>query len=76
MPAAVGMALTIVVITALLTVPNFLTARQAQEQPKEEPISRITQLPIGRVVLFSSGVGYFQREGKVEGDVVWVGCLL
>ena len=26
------------------------------------------QLPIGQVVLFSSGVGYFQREGSVEGD--------
>ena len=26
------------------------------------------QLPIGRVVLFSSGVGYFQREGQVEGN--------
>src|SRR5262249_56547344 len=25
------------------------------------------QLPIGQVVLFSSGVGYFQREGTVEG---------
>ena len=27
-----------------------------------------TQLPIGQVVLFSSGVGYFQREGTVDGD--------
>ncbi len=26
------------------------------------------QLPIGQVVLFSSGVGYFQREGQVEGN--------
>src|SRR5262245_61002124 len=25
-------------------------------------------LPIGRVVLYSSGVGYFQREGQVEGS--------
>jgi hypothetical protein len=25
-------------------------------------------LPIGQVVLFSSGVGYFQREGTVEGN--------
>jgi hypothetical protein len=28
----------------------------------------IAQLPIGQVVLFSSGVGYYQREGSVEGD--------
>jgi hypothetical protein len=26
------------------------------------------QLPIAQVVLFSSGVGYFQREGEVEGQ--------
>src|SRR4029077_19815100 len=34
----------------------------------EEPTTRPAQLPIGQVVLFSSGVGYFQREGSVEGD--------
>ncbi len=27
-----------------------------------------TGLPIGQIVLFSSGVGYFQREGSVEGN--------
>ena len=26
------------------------------------------QLPIGQVVLFCSGVGYFQREGVIDGD--------
>ena len=26
------------------------------------------QLPLSRVVLFSSGVGYFERSGQVEGD--------
>jgi hypothetical protein len=26
------------------------------------------ELPVSRVVLFSSGVGYFQREGEVEGS--------
>jgi hypothetical protein len=31
-------------------------------------IDPISQLPIGQVVLFSSGVGYYQREGSVEGD--------
>src|SRR5205814_9629972 len=25
-------------------------------------------LPVGQVVLFSSGIGYFQREGKIEGN--------
>ena len=30
--------------------------------------TRAAQLPIGQVVLFTSGVGYFQREGTVEGN--------
>jgi len=36
---------------------------------EEQPHVKTVQLPIGQVVLFSSGVGYFQREGSVEGDV-------
>ena len=32
------------------------------------PSETATQLPIGQVVLFSSGVGYFQREGTIDGD--------
>src|SRR4029077_7526277 len=32
------------------------------------PSETAVQLPIGQVVLFSSGVGYFQREGQVEGN--------
>src|SRR3989440_4356252 len=44
----------------------------AQNQPKsgqnDQPTVKTLQLPIGQVVLFSSGVGYFQREGAVEGD--------
>lgn len=34
----------------------------------ESVTQRAVQLPVGQVVLFSSGVGYFQREGSVEGD--------
>ncbi len=34
----------------------------------DQPSVKTIQLPIGQVVLFSSGVGYFQREGKVEGN--------
>ncbi len=48
------------------------TRTQAQADPKtgqaDVPAIRTTQLPIGQVVLFSSGVGYFQREGSVEGN--------
>jgi hypothetical protein len=32
------------------------------------PSETSAQLPIGQVVLFSSGVGYFQREGQIDGD--------
>jgi hypothetical protein len=32
------------------------------------PQQGAAQLPVSRVVLFSSGVGYFQREGQVDGN--------
>ena len=32
------------------------------------PSDASAQLPIGQVVLFSSGVGYFQREGTIDGN--------
>jgi hypothetical protein len=34
----------------------------------DSPSLKTAQLPIGQVVLFSSGVGYFQREGTVDGN--------
>src|SRR5271157_2615063 len=47
-------------------------SNHAQADPRtvqaETPSAKTTQLPIGQVVLFSSGVGYFQREGTVEGN--------
>jgi hypothetical protein len=51
----------------------FLSPRSSTAQPDkaaapEGPLVKVTQLPIGQVVLFSSGVGYFQREGAVEGS--------
>src|SRR4051794_40915354 len=36
-------------------------ARPQAEEPRDK-------LPIAQVILYSSGVGYFQREGTVEGD--------
>src|ERR1700686_4442517 len=41
---------------------------QPQPQPRPQEGRPATQLPIAQVVLFSSGVGYFQREGTVEGN--------
>src|SRR4051794_28207643 len=52
---------------AALVGVQVLRARPAA-RGDEEPGARAAQLPIGQVVLFSSGVGYFQREGQVEGN--------
>jgi hypothetical protein len=48
---------------------GFSSAENRAEETKKEASKSPTaaQLPIGQVVLFSSGVGYFQREGQVEG---------
>jgi uncharacterized protein DUF4139 len=48
--------------------PKPSTAEPNKAAPQEVPAVKVTQLPIGQVVLFSSGVGYFQREGSVEGN--------
>jgi hypothetical protein len=45
------------------------SAERAREKATESSKSATAaQLPIAQVVLFSSGVGYFQREGTVEGS--------
>ncbi|HVS36344.1 MAG TPA: DUF4139 domain-containing protein [Gemmataceae bacterium] len=45
--------------------PAVVASGQAAAAPQSETA---VQLPIGQVVLFSSGVGYFQREGVIDGD--------
>src|SRR5262245_62051658 len=46
----------------------FVNTSSAENRSKESSKSPTAeQLPIGQVVLFSSGVGYFQREGLVDG---------
>jgi hypothetical protein len=61
---------------AILTAGFFLFKTPASiADPNKPEASRVAavspsaeQLPIGQVVLFSSGVGYFQREGTIEGS--------
>jgi hypothetical protein len=48
--------------------PRPSTAEPNKRAAKEGLTFQAMQLPIGQVVLFSSGVGYFQREGAVEGN--------
>ena len=38
------------------------------QQPSRPPHRRTADVPVREVVLFSSGVGYFQHEGSVTGD--------
>jgi hypothetical protein len=54
---------------ALFLRPNRSPARPETEAPATPPIAKAAPaLPLTRVVLYSSGVGYFQRDGQVEGD--------
>ncbi len=38
------------------------------EKAEDDAQSRADKLPIKRVVVFNSGVGYFQHQGKIDGD--------
>jgi hypothetical protein len=71
--AAGGGLAAVIALTTYLAWPS----RSPADPPKSSepttakaaaPAETAVQLPIGQVVLFSSGVGYFQREGQIEGD--------
>ena len=59
--------MTAIAVVAALLLFRSTAADQPKALPEQSPGQKTTQLPIGQVVLFSSGVGYFQREGSVEG---------
>lgn len=46
----------------------FRTPDSVARPTAPNPDTAATKLPVKQVVLFSSGVGYFQRQGEVEGD--------
>jgi hypothetical protein len=48
--------------------PGASSAGPEKSGQEDQPAAKAIQLSIGQVVLFSSGVGYFQREGTVEGN--------
>src|SRR5262245_781723 len=62
----------LLLITSGFVLRGVLQQAVQPAQPREAalagPAESAVQLPIGQVVLFSSGVGYFQREGQVEGS--------
>src|SRR5215203_1530246 len=53
-------------VLGVLGVVAFVGARPALKGVEDEP--RSAGLPVSRVLLFSSGVGHFLREGAVTGD--------
>src|SRR5262249_53363031 len=61
---------TIVLVGGIVFFKPLATPAEAPagstKNPAKQPAS--PQLPISPVVLYSSGVGYFQREGEVDGD--------
>jgi hypothetical protein len=59
---AVVAALAYLVVQTPFSPAENRTAKETSKSPTAD------QLPIAQVVLFSSGVGYFQREGVVEGS--------
>ncbi len=53
----------------LLAVPTAGWAAEPAAQPAANtPIPPDTNLPIAQVALYTSGVGYFERSGTVDGD--------
>jgi hypothetical protein len=53
----------------LVIPPRSSSAARTEEKAKESGKSPTAGLlPVAQVVLFSSGVGYFQREGSIDGE--------
>src|SRR5262249_28892860 len=48
--------------------PSKAEDKQPQTQGRPQAEEPREKLPIAQVILYSSGVGYFQREGTIEGD--------
>ena len=46
---------------------SALPARALPSEPLAAP-SHVQQLPLSKVMLYSSGVGYFQHDGTVQGE--------
>src|SRR5437764_1045876 len=66
---AVGLAVAGTAAFFLLSGSQVSTAGpQDNKISQSDTPAQVTQLPIGQVVLFSSGVGYFQREGEIHGN--------
>jgi hypothetical protein len=56
------------VAAAVLAFRPSTKANQRDKGANRPEAVAVVQLPVAQVVLYSSGVGYFQRQGTVEGD--------
>src|SRR5208337_3236869 len=67
---AVAALATLVALAVVLALKSASPAKPAGADAGDTPPPKAVaaQLPIAQVVLFSSGVGYFQRQGEVEGS--------
>jgi hypothetical protein len=63
-----GLIVAVAVTAVVVWQRNRGTAEQAREVKVKEPDDRPKAPPITQVIVFNSGVAYFQREGTVEGD--------
>src|SRR5437867_447247 len=67
--AVLAAAPVVAVATFFVLKPSFSPAEQGKGAiANPAPLKPGVQLPIAQVILFSSGVGYFQREGEVDGN--------
>src|SRR5437773_297360 len=58
----------LVLLSLVVLLSLSLTVRAADPQPEAPPqVSPQATLPLSEVVLYSSGVGYFQRDGSIDG---------
>src|SRR5712691_11528638 len=62
-----GAAGVVTAIALLFATGSRSTARVEEAKETSSKSATAGLLPIGQVVLFSSGVGYFQREGTIDG---------
>lgn len=63
---------TLATVVTYLTIAAYVAAQppgdQAGERASAQPPAKVGDLPVTKVVMFSSGVGFFEHLGQVEGD--------
>ena len=47
--------------------PGIATAADGSSNAEKSEVGS-SKLPVSEIILYSSGVGYFQRDGQIEGD--------